>query len=109
MTTMLKDDLSALLLFRRHPRTCRMIRVRLRSISAGHVRHAAEVYVRRKTDKARRAYWRRIIGSLAEHMARAGVGSDVIDHEIVVFRKAVEIELEHLWAARHRNAPDGAA
>ena len=65
---------------------------------AGKIRRVVDLLGRKHGADAE-GYWRTIVRSLAEQMARAGISETTIDQELRVFSHAVQFEL-----SRRRNA-----
>lgn len=62
----------------------------------------------RKTDQGRQAYWTKTITDLAGELRRHGADKAEIDRQLMAFREAVTVELEHRLAPSSP-APRGAA
>lgn len=59
----------------------------------GKARRAAEVLLKKKTDKARDAYWRDITGTIEWQMKRMGISDDIIQREVSGFYDLVSAVL----------------
>jgi hypothetical protein len=75
---------------------CQMIPFPLKA-RVGKVRRVAEVY-QRKTGKDQAAYWRTEVQRLGDHLYDLGFENDLIDAELLDFKRAVQSEINRRHA-----------